>query len=197
MARAQYKLDIDGKVIQAGKFDHRSTEEDREAFLRSLLEDKSDEQDDNNEENEELDDEEMNLMLKRSDQEYATFAKMDLERQRINADEWKQRYGDNHPPDAKPERLMQDWELPEVYQYDQNELDRVMGAQEEDDQVLGRGQRTREHVQYDDGMTEKQWLRELEKETSGSSAQGKRGMSPDNSASLSPSNRKSKKLRMY
>jgi ATP-dependent helicase STH1/SNF2 len=33
LARAQYKLDIDGKVIQAGKFDNRSTEEDREAFL--------------------------------------------------------------------------------------------------------------------------------------------------------------------
>jgi ATP-dependent helicase STH1/SNF2 len=35
LARAQYKLDIDGKVIQAGKFDNRSTEEDREAFLVS------------------------------------------------------------------------------------------------------------------------------------------------------------------
>lgn len=33
LARANYKLDIDGKVIQAGKFDNRSTEEDREAFL--------------------------------------------------------------------------------------------------------------------------------------------------------------------
>src|SRR5215469_1959050 len=38
LARAQYKLDIDGKVIQAGKFDQKSTAEEREAFLRSLLE---------------------------------------------------------------------------------------------------------------------------------------------------------------
>lgn len=38
LARANYKLDIDGKVIQAGKFDNRSTDEDREAFLVSLLE---------------------------------------------------------------------------------------------------------------------------------------------------------------
>lgn len=36
LARAQYKLEIDGKVIQAGKFDHRSTEEDREKFLVGL-----------------------------------------------------------------------------------------------------------------------------------------------------------------
>ena len=35
LARANYKLDIDGKVIQAGKFDNRSTDEDREAFLVS------------------------------------------------------------------------------------------------------------------------------------------------------------------
>src|SRR5437763_12304487 len=33
LARAQYKLDIDGKVIQAGKFDQKSTAEEREAFL--------------------------------------------------------------------------------------------------------------------------------------------------------------------
>lgn len=37
LARANYKLDIDGKVIQAGKFDNRSTEEDREAFLVSFF----------------------------------------------------------------------------------------------------------------------------------------------------------------
>jgi ATP-dependent helicase STH1/SNF2 len=32
---AQHKLSIDGKVIQAGKFDNRSTEKDREALLVS------------------------------------------------------------------------------------------------------------------------------------------------------------------
>lgn len=37
LARANYKLDIDGKVIQAGKFDNRSTEEDREAFLVRIV----------------------------------------------------------------------------------------------------------------------------------------------------------------
>ncbi|CAJ0626337.1 9863_t:CDS:10 [Entrophospora sp. SA101] len=33
LARAQYKLDIDGKVIQAGKFDHKSTAQEREDYL--------------------------------------------------------------------------------------------------------------------------------------------------------------------
>jgi ATP-dependent helicase STH1/SNF2 len=37
LSRAQYKLDIDGKVIQAGKFDNKSTAEEREAYLVSKL----------------------------------------------------------------------------------------------------------------------------------------------------------------
>lgn len=37
--RARYKLDIDDKVIQAGRFDNKSTQEEQEEFLvsRSLL----------------------------------------------------------------------------------------------------------------------------------------------------------------
>lgn len=37
LERAQFKLDIDGKVIQAGKFDNKSTAEEREALLVSFL----------------------------------------------------------------------------------------------------------------------------------------------------------------
>ena len=37
-ARARYKLDIDDKVIQAGRFDNKSTQEEQEEFLvRNLL----------------------------------------------------------------------------------------------------------------------------------------------------------------
>ena len=37
-ARARYKLDIDDKVIQAGRFDNKSTQEEQEEFLvRSLF----------------------------------------------------------------------------------------------------------------------------------------------------------------
>lgn len=32
-ARARYKLDIDDKVIQAGRFDNKSTQEEQEEFL--------------------------------------------------------------------------------------------------------------------------------------------------------------------
>lgn len=33
--RARYKLDIDDKVIQAGRFDNKSTQEEQEEFLVS------------------------------------------------------------------------------------------------------------------------------------------------------------------
>ena len=36
-ARARYKLDIDDKVIQAGRFDNKSTVEEQEEFLVSTL----------------------------------------------------------------------------------------------------------------------------------------------------------------
>lgn len=32
-ARARFKLDIDDKVIQAGRFDNKSTQEEQEEFL--------------------------------------------------------------------------------------------------------------------------------------------------------------------
>ncbi|OBZ86833.1 Chromatin structure-remodeling complex subunit snf21, partial [Choanephora cucurbitarum] len=163
LARAQYKLDIDGKVIQAGKFDHRSTEEDREAFLRSLLEDKSnaaDETREADEESDEMDDEELNTILKRSDQEYAVFTKIDLERQRADAEEWRRKHGDDAQHSKKVERLIQDWELPDIYRYDSADYNKDDSL---DDLMMGRGQRARgESVRYDDGMTEKQWLRQLE-----------------------------------
>lgn len=34
--RARFKLDMDGKVIQAGRFDNKSTQEEQEEFLVSL-----------------------------------------------------------------------------------------------------------------------------------------------------------------
>ncbi|KAI7575711.1 chromatin remodeling complex SWI/SNF component SWI2, partial [Hortaea werneckii] len=38
LERAQFKLDMDGKVIQAGKFDNKSTNEERDEMLRVMLE---------------------------------------------------------------------------------------------------------------------------------------------------------------
>ncbi|KAI7865257.1 SNF2 family N-terminal domain-containing protein [Spinellus fusiger] len=155
LARANYKLDIDGKVIQAGKFDNRSTDEDREAFLRSLLEDKTDE-DPDLEQDEEMDDEELNDMLKRSDQELVIFKKIDAERTRAETDLHRKMGGRG----KKPERLIQEDELPDIYNQEEELMrEDINGLLE-----YGRGQRVKESIRYDDGLTEEQWVEALEDE---------------------------------
>ncbi|KAL7317190.1 ATP-dependent DNA helicase Snf21 [Mucor circinelloides] len=150
LARANYKLDIDGKVIQAGKFDNRSTEEDREAFLRSLLEDKADEENDGDDED--IDDEELNEILQRNESDIPVFHRIDDEREENDLRNW-QAMGRR----GKPERLITENELPEIYLNDDPIPDDT-----DDPLSFGRGQRSRDSVRYDDGLTEEQWLNALE-----------------------------------
>ncbi|KAI8637639.1 SNF2 family N-terminal domain-containing protein [Parasitella parasitica] len=150
LARANYKLDIDGKVIQAGKFDNRSTEEDREAFLRSLLEDKADEE--NDADDEDIDDEELNEILQRNETDIPVFHRIDDEREEGDLRNW-QAMGRR----GKPERLITESELPEIYLNDDPVHEDI-----DDPLSLGRGQRSRDSVRYDDGLTEEQWLNALE-----------------------------------
>ncbi|KAG2186621.1 hypothetical protein INT44_002845 [Umbelopsis vinacea] len=152
LARANYKLDIDGKVIQAGKFDNRSTDEDREAFLRSLLEDKTEEEKNDVDEDEEIDDEELNEMLKRSEEEMPIFERIDREREQQEIELYRRKGGRG----PVPERLIQENELPDVYKNDDTYADVVQHIE------LGRGQREKVSVVYDDGLTEDQWLNAIE-----------------------------------
>ncbi|KAJ3516827.1 hypothetical protein NMY22_g14112 [Coprinellus aureogranulatus] len=68
--RARYKLDIDDKVIQAGRFDNKSTQEEQEEFLRSILEA---DQEEENEEAGDMNDDELNELLARSEEESRQF----------------------------------------------------------------------------------------------------------------------------
>ncbi|KAI0127824.1 chromatin remodeling complex SWI/SNF, component SWI2 and related ATPase [Xylariales sp. AK1849] len=142
LERARYKLDLDGKVIQAGRFDNKSTETDRDAMLRTLLETadmaESGEQ-------EEMDDEELNMILARNDNELVQFQNMDLERAKDPI------YGSVSGNKAVP-RLMAESELPEIYMSEGNPVP------EQEEEILGRGARERTRVKYDDGLTEEQWL---------------------------------------
>ncbi|QSL66664.1 hypothetical protein MERGE_001048 [Pneumocystis wakefieldiae] len=147
LARAQYKLDIDGKVIQAGKFDNKSTAEEREAFLRSLLETENDENADGGEENETFDDDELNEIIARDDVELSIFREMD-EKLRLESP-----YG----PGKKLERLMTEDELPDVYTKDEylEQPVELLAA-------TGRGARERVQIHYDDNLTEEQWLEAID-----------------------------------
>ena len=140
LERAQFKLDMDGKVIQAGKFDNKSTNEEREEMLRTLLD--TAEAAEQLAEQEEMDDDELNLIMARSDEELIMFQKMDEERAKDPI------YG----PGKKLPRLMGENELPDIYLQEDNPV------AEEIEEIAGRGARERTRVKYDDGLTEEQWL---------------------------------------
>ncbi|RDX51493.1 hypothetical protein OH76DRAFT_1454783 [Lentinus brumalis] len=141
-ARARYKLDIDDKVIQAGRFDNKSTQEEQEEFLRSILEA---DQEEENEEAGDMNDDEINEIIARSDEETVLFHEMDAQREREAAENWR-RAGNRGKP---PPPLMQLEELPECYRSDEPfaEPDAV-------EEVEGRGQRRRTIVNYNDGLSD-------------------------------------------
>ncbi|KAF2720531.1 chromatin remodeling complex SWI/SNF component SWI2 [Polychaeton citri CBS 116435] len=139
LERAQFKLDMDGKVIQAGKFDNRSTNEERDEMLRVMLESaeaaESLEQD-------EMDDDDLNVLMARSEDEIGVFQRLDRQRAK------DPKYG----ADKKLPRLLGESELPEIYMNEDNPV------VEEIEFNYGRGARERTKVKYDDGLTEEQWL---------------------------------------
>lgn len=145
LAAARYKLNMDEKVIQAGMFDQKSTGSERQQFLQSILHQDGD---DEEEENEVPDDETVNQMVARSESEFETFQKMDLERRREEA-----KLGP-----ARKSRLLEESELPDWLVKEDDEVDR-WGYDDPEDSLLGRGTRQRKEVDYTDSLTEKEWLK--------------------------------------
>ncbi|AJR48606.1 Sth1p [Saccharomyces cerevisiae YJM1388] len=148
LERAMQKLDIDGKVIQAGKFDNKSTAEEQEAFLRRLIESETNRDDDDKAE---LDDDELNDTLARSADEKILFDKIDKERMNQERADAKAQGLRVLPP-----RLIQLDELPKVFREDIEEH-----FKKEDSEPLGRI-RQKKRVYYDDGLTEEQFLEAVE-----------------------------------
>ncbi|KAJ3094960.1 hypothetical protein HDU97_007415 [Phlyctochytrium planicorne] len=146
LSKAQQKLNLDEKVIQAGKFDQKTSEKEREELLRLLFE--KDDAKEDTEENAEFTDEQLNEMLARSPEEVEIFAKMDQERNTFEAKTFP----------GRP-RLMAETELPEFYQVDLETL-----REDEKEDLMGgpRGARERKSVRYDDNLTEEQWLDAIE-----------------------------------
>ncbi|XP_072521061.1 probable global transcription activator SNF2L2 isoform X2 [Salminus brasiliensis] len=146
LAAAKYKLNVDQKVIQAGMFDQKSSSHERRAFLQAILE----HEEQNMEEDEVPDDETLNQMIARNEDEFELFMRMDLDRRREDA----------RNPKRKP-RLMEEDELPSWIIKDDAEVERLT-CEEEEEKIFGRGSRHRRDVDYSDALTEKQWLRAIE-----------------------------------
>ena len=142
LERANFKLDMDGKVIQAGKFDNKSTNEERDAMLRVMLE--SAEQAEEMQ-SEEMDDDDLNSFLQRSENELSLFEQMDRDRAAAGGFGSGKKHG----------RLLDESELPDIFLQDD---DTGNDAQMAEEISYGRGARERTRVRYDDGLTEEQWL---------------------------------------
>ena len=147
LAAAEYKLNIDKKVIQAGKFDAKSTGNERRQMLQQIL---KQDQEVIDEESEVPDDETINQMIARSEEEYNHFLRMDIDRRRLEA----------RDQNRKP-RLMEESELPAWLLKDDKELEKMkLDAQESE--VYGRGTRVRKDVDYSETLTEKEFLKAVE-----------------------------------
>lgn len=141
LAAARYKLNMDEKVIQAGMFDQKSTGSDRRQFLQAIL--SNDEEDE--EENEVPDDETVNQMIARSEEEFEKFQEFDKERIASESEDYH--------------RLMQENELPDwMLKEEETDEDEEENGEEE----LGdRRARSKKEVDYTESLTEKEWLRAI------------------------------------
>ncbi|XP_069365997.1 ATP-dependent helicase brm isoform X2 [Maniola hyperantus] len=148
LAAARYKLNMDEKVIQAGMFDQKSTGSERQQFLQSILHQDGD---DEEEENELPDDDLINEMIARSEEEMELFKQMDIERKKTETQT----------------RLIDESELPDwlVKNDDEVVCNKGQGWNYlDEDETLGRGSRQRKEVDYTDSLTEKEWLKAIDDE---------------------------------
>jgi ATP-dependent helicase STH1/SNF2 len=148
LARASDKLDLDGKVIQAGKFDHKTTDREREELLRTLIGGGDDDEDevDNEHPGGEIDDVELNEIIARNEEELLLYTQMDVDRIKREQTAYEKRGGK-----GIYQRLITEAEIPKMFMLDTS-IPLV-----EDVIVQGRGARQRKEVAYDDGMDESQY----------------------------------------
>ncbi|KAF1757608.1 hypothetical protein GCK72_014064 [Caenorhabditis remanei] len=151
LAAARYKLNVDEKVIQAGKFDQRSTGAERKQMLEDIIRADGEE-----EEDEELpDDESVNQMVARSEDEFNIFQDMDIARRREEA----------HQKNRKP-RLLEEEEIPENLVKLTCDYEEMEKAREEGREIVEETpnqRRRRKEIDYaTDLMTEEQFMQRVE-----------------------------------
>merc|ERR1719367_298753 len=152
LAAARYKLNMDEKVIQAGMFNQRSTGSERQELLQSILREEANDED---EENEVPDDEVVNQMIARSEDEFELFQRMDMERRRAEAELGA----------ARKPRLIEESELPDFLIQDPEEIEEEENAAKELEaqrqEEMGRGNRSRKDVTYQKQLSERDWLKAI------------------------------------
>lgn len=151
LAAARYKLNVDEKVIQAGKFDQRSTGAERKQMLEQIIQADGEEE----EEEEVPDDETVNQMVARSEEEFNIFQSMDIDRRREEANQLHR----------KP-RLLEEHEIPDdilKLSFDYEEMERAREeGREVVDQTPNQRRRRREVDYSSDLLSDEQFMKQVE-----------------------------------
>ena len=95
-----------------------------------------------------MNDDELNELIARHKSEVTIFHEMDVQREKDALESWRARGKRGNPPPP----LMQFEELPECYQTDE-----PFDIKDVEDLVEGRGQRRRNIVSYNDGLSDDAW----------------------------------------
>ena len=95
-----------------------------------------------------MNDDELNELIARHKSEVGIFHEMDIQREKDALENWRAQGKRGNPPPP----LMQLEELPECYQTDE-----PFDIKEVEDLVEGRGQRRRNIVSYNDGLSDDAW----------------------------------------
>jgi hypothetical protein len=153
LTRASYKKNLDNKIIEAGMFNTKANEQDRQKKLEDLI--KADADEESDDENEVPDDDQLNEMLARSEDEFIMFTDMDKKRYDEEdkdsiMNEIKKRQGELHHKHINY-RLMQEWEVPDWVRHEPDAI------REEEHGLLGK--RERKKVNYSDGLTDSQFTK--------------------------------------
>ncbi len=133
--------------FQAGLFDQQSTGMERRKFLKAILKAETEGDED---ENDVPDDETVNQMIARSEQEFDMFQNMDIDRRRQEA-----------MVSRRKPRLLEPDEVPPF----DNVIDELNQEKSVAEASFGQGKRRRKNVDYSqDLMSDKEWLKSIDED---------------------------------
>eukprot|EP00178_Gracilaria_changii_P014001 TRINITY_DN396_c0_g2_i1.p1 TRINITY_DN396_c0_g2~~TRINITY_DN396_c0_g2_i1.p1 ORF type:complete len:1507 (+),score=242.53 TRINITY_DN396_c0_g2_i1:1514-6034(+) len=147
LKRANRKLQMDAQVIQAGQFNNKSSDNDRQEMLKDLLRQQVDGDLSRKEDVTPLS--EINRKLARSDEELEIFEEIDAELESQCRE--------------RPRLLTDESELPSWVLLPEVE-EKHKGNQSDLSVEHGRGRRKRKEITYDDNLTEREWTLAMEEE---------------------------------
>ena len=152
LTRASYKKNLDNKIIEAGMFNNKTSDIERQKKLEDLIKADAEESED---ENEVPDDDQLNEMISRSEEEFNLFQEMDKQRYEEEKKDMIMKTIKERPCEVHHKhvnyRLMQDWEVPDWVKHEPQTI------KEEEHGLLGK--RERKKVNYTDALTESQFTK--------------------------------------